>query len=525
VSKKIRKSSLILLLVAIFPVLTGCPPLFVSEDGRLELYRIYYAKEVVSEIYVVPLANSVDPTVPHLFFSQTVYRGSNQNFMLRATLSDGAKFSATGAEPVLAYAANAGGGSNVTPLIRATDERDHVEWLVSVTAGFTGGGGPPEWTISFTGVAIDAGQVLQDGGAVELTVSTRDSGTGVPFDTDVTGRFLVGVQGVAYDPGSALGIPMPTSLVRTSAVIDLDAEGNVFVPNNPDTITEDKGGTVGRVIDGYWGEELEDATIPGFDVYDPSGNPYSLSAGDHVDFIFRSDLSGIAKIDIAPDPLGPGVLTDFELPLDDEDRASNEVTVSVPGDVVHDWAWLPAPPFQIPIPNPLEITFEVLGDQQLRTRILTLEIRVRLETGTEYQLLEPTEITRWVVNGTILIAPWVNGNDTSLQTDIYLMNNSGRNGTVKVRVLPLPRVGNPAPQLDLGTVQVGVLPPNGAASFNLAQQVLQPLGLRPYTTDGGNLTLEITVIGVKASGVSQVKSGGMCFGTMQLIASEGGLVQ
>ena len=113
-----RNLLLVLLFVGILPILTSCA-LFISSDGRLRLYRVYYAKEVVAEVYVVPGILSISPLpATHVTYEQTVYRATNKNFFLRATLSGGAKFSSTGAEPVLAYADNAGGDDpTVSPLV------------------------------------------------------------------------------------------------------------------------------------------------------------------------------------------------------------------------------------------------------------------------------------------------------------------------------------------------------------------------------------------------------------------------
>jgi len=505
--------SLVLLLV-ILPLLTNCA-LFVSADGRLRLFRIYFAKEVVAEIYTVPPLLTGEP---HVSYQQSVYRSANRHFFLRLTLLNGAKFSATGAEPELTFDLNAGGLVAVNRLLGAAAEQTYAEWIVNVLDDFTEtGDGPPRWNIDLTGVAIDAGQVLQNGGSVDVMVSTRDSAAGVPFDSALTGKFMVGVPGVAY---------IREALVTTSALVNMDEEEKEFVPNGTDTPTVDNGADAGEIGPGLYFEEEPGEDTPEYVcVFAPDGNPYFLSADDSLDLVFRSNLSAISQVVIGPSDAPQA----FQ--LSDEERASNSLTLTVPGDVVTDWSTVTIPStspilpgVRIPIAGFLPISFEVVGDQPIRTRILTVELRIRLENGQEYQLLPPTEITRWLVDGSVLVAPWVNGNDSALGSMISLINHSPRDGRVKVRVLALPRVGPAIEAQDLGSVPVGILRANGAASINVAEQVLQPLGLRPYTENGGNVSLEITIAGADVSGLVNVSGSGMSYGVSELIKSQLGVV-
>jgi hypothetical protein len=51
----------------------------------------------------------------------------------------------------------------------------------------------------------------------------------------------------------------------------------------------------------------------------------------------------------------------------------------------------------------------------------------------------------------------------------------------------------------------------------LAEDILTPLGITlPYTTDGGNLTLEFTIEAVGVVGAAQVFSFSFAFGTYPL---------
>ena len=116
---------------------------------------------------------------------------------------------------------------------------------------------------------------------------------------------------------------------------------------------------------------------------------------------------------------------------------------------------------------------------------------------------------------TVLGANFSNGNDTSLASRIYLWNPSTSAGNVSVRVFTLGRSG--ASTL-LGTVDLGDLEATSARNIKLAEDILDPLGLRPYQDDGGNLMLEFTIQAANVRGVAQVfnNSFTLAFGTYPL---------
>jgi hypothetical protein len=66
--------------------------------------------------------------------------------------------------------------------------------------------------------------------------------------------------------------------------------------------------------------------------------------------------------------------------------------------------------------------------------------------------------------------------------------------------------------LSLGTLGAG-----SALNLKLAEDILVPLGISlPYTTDGGNLTLEFTIQAADVRGTAQVFSSSFGFGTYPL---------
>ena len=85
---------------------------------------------------------------------------------------------------------------------------------------------------------------------------------------------------------------------------------------------------------------------------------------------------------------------------------------------------------------------------------------------------------------------------------IYIFNPGSLAGDVTVRVFTLPRSG--ASTL-LGTVNLGSLPGLSGKNIHLDADVLTPLSVTlPYSADGGNLVLEITVEANNVLGNGQV---------------------
>ncbi len=122
------------------------------------------------------------------------------------------------------------------------------------------------------------------------------------------------------------------------------------------------------------------------------------------------------------------------------------------------------------------------------------------------------EIPTSNVSPTVLVANFMNGNDTALASRVYLWNPSTSAGNVMVRVFTLGRSG--ASTL-LGTVPLGVLEATSARNIKVAEDILEPLGRRPHTDDGGNLMLEFTIQAANVIGAAQVfnNSVTLAFGT------------
>ncbi len=72
-------------------------------------------------------------------------------------------------------------------------------------------------------------------------------------------------------------------------------------------------------------------------------------------------------------------------------------------------------------------------------------------------------------------------------------------------------------ELTITPFSLGILGARSALNLKLAEDILVPLGIPlPYTTDGGNLTLEFTIGSKNVRGVAQVFSPSFAFGTYPL---------
>ena len=118
---------------------------------------------------------------------------------------------------------------------------------------------------------------------------------------------------------------------------------------------------------------------------------------------------------------------------------------------------------------------------------------------------------------TVLVANFMNGNNQLLNSRVYLWNPSPTAGQVTVRVFSLPLTGGFKQELTATPLALGSLEAKSALNIKLAEEILIPLGIpTPYITDGGNLTLEITIQAPDVRGAAQVFSSDFAFGVYPL---------
>ena len=115
---------------------------------------------------------------------------------------------------------------------------------------------------------------------------------------------------------------------------------------------------------------------------------------------------------------------------------------------------------------------------------------------------------------TVLVANFTNGNNATLNSRAYLWNPSASGGEITVRIFTLPLDGGLAQELTTTPLSLGTLEATSARNIKLAEDILTPLGITlPYTTDGGNLTLELTIQAADVRGATQVFESDFAFGT------------
>jgi hypothetical protein len=118
---------------------------------------------------------------------------------------------------------------------------------------------------------------------------------------------------------------------------------------------------------------------------------------------------------------------------------------------------------------------------------------------------------------TVLVANFMNGNNAFFDSRVYLWNPSTSAGVVTVRVFTLPLTGGTA--REWGGAYLGILGAKSALNVKLLEDILMPLRLGttgPYTTDGGNLTLEFTIRAANVRGTVQVFESDFALGTVPL---------
>ena len=121
------------------------------------------------------------------------------------------------------------------------------------------------------------------------------------------------------------------------------------------------------------------------------------------------------------------------------------------------------------------------------------------------------------IGPTVLAANFMNGNNSAFNARVYLFNPSNSAGDITVRVFTLPLTGGLAQELTPTPLNLGSLASKSAVNLKLAEDILTPLGITPpYTTDGGNLTLEFTIQAGYVRGTAQVFSPSFAFGTYPL---------
>ena len=428
--------------------------------------EVTYAQEVgaLKALYITPSGNTITRTM-------TVLRqAASGNFFLKITLSNNAQFGNTGLPVVGDLTQTAGTPSdNVTvTLPTAAKEGDtSVEYSVVVKADFTV---YPTLTLATDAWAIiDVDNVMGVGGTISATIETRDSNTGATVDTGTDADVWL---------KSAVGVKVDSAIAATTATVDVATNRKKFVAvTGADTTTTDLGATLG--IDGSVADVLlKDATA------------YSLLAGDSVELVITGDLSGITSITY------DGTVTSVKA----ADVTASSITIKLAGTS------------SSLAGGKVARTFVLTADGTvLSARTLSVAVNLKLSGGTtgpaanNRTLLAVAPLTVWSLNGTVLIANFMNGNTTEFASRIYLFNSSSSSAAITAKVLTLPAKGGT--QVLVGTVKLSEEIGAGMGrNIKLAEDILANISgiASPYVADGGNLVVEFTIEASQVTGVGVV---------------------
>ena len=147
----------------------------------------------------------------------------------------------------------------------------------------------------------------------------------------------------------------------------------------------------------------------------------------------------------------------------------------------------------------------------IRERLILL---LSLSGDANDRELVSTTLTVWKLNGTVFLANFVNGNNDMFHSRVYLFNHGPVSGDITVRAFTLPTSGD---STLVGTANLGSLMSWSGRNIRVAEDVLMHMTELPYTADGGNLVLEITIDANNIAGTAQVFQNDLSsFGIYQL---------
>jgi len=474
--------SLALCLGVAFFLLTGSA----MAVGTTRLATGATASTYASELTLTPVTGGITYTLvgagsfnSDLYRVMQVARTTAQNFTIVVTLPVGVTFAA-GRLPaggdVTVDSVSGGGAGAATFSVAAggTAGSSSVTFLSNITATFTGfptikiASGANGWQIK------DSTNLLATS-TISATVQTFDAADASLIDGGGTDSAIIART------ANAIVIPTGQTLVATTAVIDVGTNRQNFVATAPDTTTADNGASIGV---GYA------ATVP----LTPAGAAFALAATDKVRFTFttNNDFTGFTT-NLA------GATTGITWNAVASTGTGTNRTIDIIGTDAAIAGG--AKPF----------VFTVTGTTPLPTRIASVAIDLVLAAGGSTtnggtrSLLGVSTVTTWTYNGSVLVANWVNGDTGAWKSRIYLWNQSTTIGSVSVRVFSTPLVsGGTATSTELTTpgspLNLGSIAGQSSMAIRLYEDILGPSGLNiaPYTTNGGNLVVEITI---RASGV------------------------
>ncbi len=461
-------------------------------------------------------------------YTMGVARSAEQDFIARYTLNLG-EFSATPAVPIVGGPGTAFGRSG------GLNSRE-VEYDVDVTGVFTAG----TTTLTLPAPAVRFPGGSEAGTTMTITIDLRDASGPIDLCGVKTRNLAVLANGCAVggvnnaptavddsvstnpdvaltidvlsndsDPdGDSLTVGSVTQPPNGSVMINLGAQGVTYTPASNFTGTDSFSYTVS---DNNGGTDTATVTVTVADVNTVlvanfmNGNSTALnsrvylwnpsaSAGKVTVRVFTLPLKDGTAQELTTTPLDLGTL-----------EAKSALNINLAEDILT--------PLGISLPytdNAGNLTLEfTIGEENVQGVAQVFSSSIAFGT---YPLQEITSTLN--ASPTVLVANFMNGNNSFLNSRAYLWNPSDSSGKITARAYTLPRSG--ASTL-LGVVDLGLLEAKSARNIKIAEDILSALGLPlPYVADGGNLTVEFTVEAKSVQGVAQVFSSNLAFGTYPL---------
>ena len=315
-------------------------------------------------------------------------------------------------------------------------------------------------------------------------------------------------------------IGMPDTMIDNGGVLSLPSQGSV-------ALVFLEGGRVPPGVELGYATMTCDHAVTGtaVQVHDPPG----ATGTEGLMTIYPAASSTMASIFLAMnEEFGSEVIVrivndnsvdaDFDVTVFDiSDQLVGTTRVNIPAKTQFSRGIGNLIPELLPVPAENFVGSIRISSVDNSTRFYALGV---FREGTEFTAFPATQLDTTSSTETVLIANFLNGNNAVLNSRVYLFNGSDQAGDITVRVFTLPVSGSIRQELTTTPLNLGSLGAKEGFNIKLDVDILAPLGMGlPYTTDGGNLIVEFTVGAENVSGVAQVFSSALAFGTypMQVI--------
>jgi len=392
---------------------------------------------VPAVVYTIPAAGTFSNAYTRTM--GVARQTTSGDFFLKVKLQNGFTFNGGRVPAVGDVALTTAGGGAIgaitvfSPAVIAGS--GEVVFRIPVTTSFATA---PTFTITTAGWTVnDVAGYLSGTSPVttQIEITTYDANTGNDLDNGGTNpaNFISAVNAVG------------AAITSTTAIVDTAAgSGRLkLVPTAPDTIAQDGGAAVTIRIGDQTGLNP---------VHNAAGANYLVAAGDFINITVTGPLSGVKYL-FYNWLVGNGVAPEVRKTIAAADVTNGFAVIAVPGTNALIAALANG---SVTVP----LTIEVDGTTQLTTRDFTVAVEATCafnaannRTGANAPVPAGTLLSRWSINGTVLMANWANANTGAWKSRFYIFNETSTpNATVIVRMFQIPISSNPtAPTAQIGS--------------------------------------------------------------------------